>query len=103
VDNPTPYSPRKSQDDPTAQAKPQRKVRTRRLYSEEFKHEAAQLLLHRHWVPSVGRARGLTGPNVLYSSEKAIMHRAGPAGCILGDRSPSLKTNCGAWSGKVTS
>ena len=48
-----------------AQAKPRRKVRTRRSYSEEFKQEAVQLLLDGHSAPSVAERLGLTGPNVL--------------------------------------
>ena len=60
-----------------AQAKPQRKVRTRRSYSEEFKQEAVQLLLDGHSAPSVAERLGLAGPNVLYSWKKAILHRAG--------------------------
>ena len=63
-----------------AQARPQRKVRTRRSYTEEFKQEAVQMLLDGHSAPSVAERLGLSGPNVLYSWKKAILHRAGPAG-----------------------
>jgi transposase len=74
-----------------AQAKPQRKVRTRRSYTEEFKQEAVQLLLDGHSAPSVAERLGLAGPNVLYSWKKAILHRAGLAGRTLGDRVAQLE------------
>lgn len=63
-----------------AQTKLQRKARTRRSYSKEFKQEAVQLLLDGHSAPSVAERLGLSGANVLYSWKKAILHRAGPAG-----------------------
>ena len=74
-----------------AQAKPRRKVRTRRSYSEEFKQEAVQLLLDGHSAPSVAERLGLSGANVLYRWKKAILHRAGPAGRTLGDRVSQLE------------
>ena len=74
-----------------AHSKPQRKVRTRRSYSEEFKQEAVQLLLDGHSAPSVAERLGLSGANVLYSWKKAILHRAGPAGRTLGDRVAQLE------------
>ena len=74
-----------------AQAKRPRRVRLRRSFSEEFKKEAVQLLLDGHSAPSVAERLGLTGPNVLYSWKKAILHRAGPAGHTLGDRVAQLE------------
>lgn len=73
------------------QTKDKQRTRTRRSYSEEFKQEAVQLLLDGHSAPSVAERLGLSGPNVLYSWKKAILHRAGPAGRTLGDRVAQLE------------
>lgn len=43
-----------------------KKARTRRVFSDEFKQEAAQMLLDGHSAPSVAQRLGLSGPNALY-------------------------------------
>jgi transposase len=74
-----------------AQTKGKRKVRTRRLYSEEFKQEAVQMLLDGHSASSVAERLGISGPNVLYRWKKDSLHRAGPAARTLGDRVAQLE------------
>ena len=74
-----------------ALAKPQRKVRTRRSYTEEFKQEAVQMLLDGHSAPSVAERLGLAEPNLLYLWKKQILHRAGPAAQTLGSRVAQLE------------
>src|SRR6188472_1005740 len=91
MDSPTSYFAREGKDIFMVQTKAKRRPRTRRSYSEEFKQEAVQLLLDGHSAPSVAERLGLTGPNVLYSWKKAILHRAGPAGRTLGDRVAQLE------------
>jgi transposase len=74
-----------------AQAKAQRKARTRRSYSDEFKQEAVQMLLDGHSAPSVAERLGLPGAGILYGWKKLILRRAGPAARTLGDRVAQLE------------
>ena len=74
-----------------ARSKPDRKVRTRRSYTEEFKQEAVQMLLDGHSAPSVSQRLGLSSANVLYNWKKAILKRSGPVGRTLGDRVAQLE------------
>ena len=74
-----------------ARTKAKRTVRKRRMYSEEFKQEAVQLLLDGHSAPSVAERLGLSGPNLLYAWKKESLHRAGPAARTLGDRVAQLE------------
>ena len=74
-----------------AKSKPNRKARTRRSYTEEFKQEAVQMLLDGHSAPSVAERLGLSSANVLYSWKKAILQRSGPVGRTLGDRVAQLE------------
>ena len=61
------------------------KIRQRRVYSEEFKQEAVQMLLDGHSAPSVAKRLGLSGANVLYRWKKDPLRRAGPAARTLRD------------------
>lgn len=67
------------------------KIRQRRVYSEEFKQEAVQMLLDGHSAPSVAKRLGLSGANVLYRWKKDTLRRAGPAARTLGDRVAQLE------------
>lgn len=67
------------------------KIRQRRVYSEEFKQEAVQMLLDGHSAPSVANRLGLSGANVLYRWKKDALRRAGPAARTLGDRVAQLE------------
>ena len=74
-----------------ASTKGKPKTRQRRLYSEEFKREAVQMLLDGHSAPSVAKRLGLSGPNVLYRWKQDTLRRAGPAARTLGDRVAQLE------------
>ncbi len=67
------------------------KIRQRRVYSEEFKQEAVQMLLDGHSASSVAKRLGLSGANVLYRWKKDTLRRAGPAARTLGDRVAQLE------------
>lgn len=69
----------------------QKKTRSRRAFSEEFKQEAVQMLLDGHSAPSVAERLGLSGPNALYRWKRETLHRAGPAARTLGDRVAQLE------------
>ena len=74
-----------------ARTKAKQTVRKRRIYSEEFKQEAVQLLLDGHSAPSVAERLGLSGPNLLYAWKAESLRRAGPAARSLGDRVAQLE------------
>ena len=67
------------------------KTRKRRVFSEEFKQEAVQMLLDGHSAPSVAERLGLSGPNVLYRWKRDTLRRAGQAARTLGDRVAQLE------------
>ena len=67
------------------------KIRQRRVYSEEFKQEAVQMLLDGHSAPSVAERLGLSGPNALYRWKRETLHQAGPAARTLGERVHQLE------------
>ena len=67
------------------------KTRKRRVFSEEFKQEAVQMLLDGHSASSVAERLGLAGPNLLYRWKKDTLRRAGPAARTLGDRVAQLE------------
>src|SRR5687767_6014734 len=74
-----------------AQTKGKLKARTRRLYSQEFKQDAVQMLLDGHSAVSVAERLGLSGPNALYRWKRDAVQRAGPAARSLGDRVAQLE------------
>lgn len=67
------------------------KTRQRRVFSEEFKQEAVQMLLDGHSAASVAERLGLAGPNVLYRWKRDTLRRAGPAARSLGERVVQLE------------
>ena len=67
------------------------KARKRRVFSEEFKQEAVQMLLDGHSASSVAERLGLAGPNVLYRWKRDTLRRAGPAARSLGERVVQLE------------
>jgi transposase len=67
------------------------KTRKRRVFSEEFKQEAVQMLLDGHSASSVAERLGLAGPNVLYRWKRDTLRRAGPAARSLGERVAQLE------------
>jgi transposase len=74
-----------------SQAKAKSKTRRRRIYSEEFRQEAVQMLLDGHSAASVASRLGLSGANLLYRWKRESIGRAGPVGRTLGDRVSQLQ------------
>ncbi len=54
-----------------------RRSRARRVYPDEFKQEAVQMLLDGHSAGSVCERLGLSGTNLLYCWKKKILGREG--------------------------
>ncbi len=54
-----------------------KQTRTRRVYTDEFKQEAVQMLLDGHSAGSVYERLGLSGTNLLYRWKKKILGREG--------------------------
>ncbi len=50
---------------------------SRRVYTDEFKEEAVQMLLDGHSAPSVCERLGLSGTNLLYRWKKDFLRREG--------------------------
>ena len=63
----------------------------RRLYSEEFKQDAVQMLVDGHTASSVAIRLGLSGPNLLYRWKKMLLGRGGPAAASLEARVRQLE------------
>ena len=74
-----------------AQTNGKSKTRRRRIYSEEFRQEAVQMLLDGHSAASVASRLGLSGANLLYRWKKLSFDRTGPVGRTLGDRVSQLQ------------
>ena len=51
--------------------------RARRVYTDEFKQEAVEMLLDGHSAPSVCERLGLSGTNLLYRWKKGFLRREG--------------------------
>ncbi len=63
----------------------------RRLFTQEFKDEAVQMLLDGHAARSVVERLGLSGPNVLYRWKSAQLRRSGPVASSLEARVRELE------------
>ncbi len=63
----------------------------RRVYSEEFKQDAVQMLVDGHTAASVATRLGLSGPNLLYRWKKELLGRGGPAAASLEARVRQLE------------
>ena len=74
-----------------ANSRPKANSKSRRVFSEEFKQEAVQMLLDGHSATSVAERLGLVGPQLLYRWKKDSLRRAGPAARTLGDRVAQLE------------
>ena len=64
---------------------------TRRLFTQEFKEEAVQMLLDGHSAKSIVERLGLSGTNVLYRWKSAQMRRSGPVASSLEARVRELE------------
>ena len=64
---------------------------SRRVFSEEFKQEAVQMLLDGHSASSVCERLGLTGTNMLYRWKREQLERNGPVATSLEARVRELE------------
>ena len=71
-----------------------RKSRTgRRIYSDELKAEAVQMLLDGHNAESVVSNLGLSGASLLYRWKAKLLQQSGPAAASLENRVRQLEDN----------
>ena len=71
-----------------------KKSRTgRRIYSDELKAEAVQMLLDGHSAASVASNLGLSGANLLYRWKAKLLQQSGPAAATLENRVRQLEDN----------
>jgi len=71
-----------------------RKSRTgRRIYSDELKAEAVQMLLDGHSAESVVSNLGLSGASLLYRWKAKLLQQSGPAAATLENRVRQLEDN----------
>ena len=71
-----------------------RKGRTgRRIYSDELKAEAVQMLLDGHSATSVVSNLGLSGVSLLYRWKAKLLEQSGPAAATLENRVRQLEDN----------
>jgi transposase len=63
----------------------------RRVFTEEFKREAVQMLLDGHKASSVAERLGLPGPNLLYRWKHEQLEQSGPVGTSLEARVRELE------------
>ena len=67
------------------------KRRGRRVYSDELKAEAVQMMLDGHGAESVARNLGLSGANLLYRWKAKLLEESGPAATRLESRVQQLE------------
>ncbi len=63
----------------------------RRVYSDELKAEAVQMLLDGHSAESVASNLGLSGANLLYRWKAMLLQQSGPAAATLENRVRQLE------------
>ena len=72
--------------------KPARARATRRVFGEEFKREAVQMLFDGHTAASVAERLGLAGTNLLYRWKREQLERTGPVATSLEARVRELES-----------
>lgn len=72
--------------------KQQSKRRTRRVYDEQFKSEAVQMLIDGHSAQSIVERLGISGTNLLYRWKNQQLENAGPVGGVLDSRVQELES-----------
>jgi transposase len=72
--------------------KKQSNRRTRRVYDDEFKAEAVQMLLDGHSAQSIVERLGISGTNLLYRWKDQQLKNAGPVGEVLDSRVQELES-----------
>ena len=65
--------------------------RKRRVYDDDFRQEAVQMLVDGHSAASVADRLGLSGTSLLYRWKKEILGRGGPAAASLEARVRQLE------------
>ena len=63
----------------------------RRVFTQEFREDAVQMLLDGHSAKSVVERLGLSGTNVLYRWKSAQLRRSGPVASSLESRVRELE------------
>lgn len=63
----------------------------RRVFAEEFRHEAVQMLLDGHTATSVAERLGLSHTNLLYRWKREELERFGPVATSLEERVRQLE------------
>ena len=69
-----------------------RRSQVRRVYTDEFRQEAVQMLLDGHSAGSIVERLGLSGTNLLYRWKKKILGREGGLASNLEGRVRELET-----------
>jgi transposase len=64
---------------------------SRRVYTEEFRREAVQMMLDGHTASSVAERLGLSGVNLLYRWKREELERTGPVATSLEARVRELE------------
>jgi transposase len=65
---------------------------SRRVFTQEFKEQAVQMLLDGHTAKSVADRLGLSGTNILYGWKSQLLQRSGPVAGSLEARVRELET-----------
>jgi transposase len=65
--------------------------RRRRVFTEEFRREAVQMLLDGHTATSVAERLGLSHTNLLYRWKREELERTGPVATSLEERVRELE------------
>lgn len=63
----------------------------RRVFTEEFRREAVQMMLDGHTAGSVAERLGLSGTNLLYRWKREELERTGPVATSLEQRVRELE------------
>jgi len=63
----------------------------RRVYAEEFRREAVQMMLDGHSAASVAERLGISGTNLLYRWKREQLERTGPVATTLEARVRELE------------
>ena len=63
----------------------------RRVFTEEFRREAVQMMLDGHTAASVAERLGISGTNLLYRWKREELERTGPVATSLEERVRELE------------
>ena len=63
----------------------------RRVFTEEFRREAVQMMLDGHTAASVAERLGISGTNLLYRWKREELERSGPVATSLEERVRELE------------